>query len=283
MLHVHIGPSPLALGLLVPLALAADFDVCVIGRPGSESPREYGCAGTGRGGRLRYHRVSWFEGPNRPSDLPVDLKDRIGSDEPLLLTCTLRKMIADRRYFVEELLRMRPPSAETLLLPCENAPDSAYEQIATSCQDSGVRALRTVVNRMCIGRKPDIDGRRMVFAHHLGEWLIERPSSASEILAALESADEVEVVDDIEARHDRKLWMVNGAHQALALMARKGSQRILRVRVEAKVAPLAIRTTRKTTTCGVQRKTSRCPHAYRICTERWTTPLRKSTPVSSTT
>ena len=146
-----------------------------------------------------------------------------------MLTCTLRKEIAGRREFVEGILAMRPPGAETMLLPCENAPDGVYEEIANSCRDDGLSVLRTVVNRMCMARDPDIDGRRMVFAHPLGEWLIERPARAGGILSALEAAGEVEVVDDIEARHDRKLWMVNGAHQALALMARKGSQKVLRI------------------------------------------------------
>lgn len=229
MLHVHIGPSPLALGLLVPVTLAAGFDVCLVGRPGSRNQREYGCASTGPGGSLRYHQVDWFESPERPEDLPGDLRARIASPEALLLTCTLRKAIALRRDFVEGLLRMRPEESETLLLPCENAPDSAYEEIALACDGLDVLMLRTVVNRMCIGREPDIDGRRMVFAHPLGEWLIERPAQTETILPALEAREEVSLVDDISARHDRKLWMVNGAHQALALMARKGSRAALRI------------------------------------------------------
>lgn len=229
MLHVHIGPSPLGLGLLVPITLSTGFDVCLVGRPGSENQREYGCAGTGPSGSLSYHTVSWFEGPEEPDDLPTDLLRRIRSNEALLLTCTLRKAIASRQAFVEGTLAMRPPSAETVLLPCENAPDGVYEKIANSCRGDGLSVLRTVVNRMCMARDPDIDGRRMVFAHPLGEWLIERSAMAGEIFSALEVADEVEVVDDIGARHDRKLWMVNGAHQALALMARKGSQKALRV------------------------------------------------------
>lgn len=229
MLHVHIGPSPLGLGLLIPTTLEAGFDVCLIGRPGSRNKREYGCAGTGPGGSLRYHHVNWFEGPERLDDLPEDLRSRSASVEPLLLTCTLRKEIADRRDFVEELLRMRPEGAETVVLPCENAPDGAYEQIAVACQRPGVQMLRTVVNRMCIADDPDSEDRRMIFAHPLGEWLIERPVEQGEILTALEARPEVYVVDDIEARHDRKLWMVNGAHQALALMARKGGQAELRI------------------------------------------------------
>jgi hypothetical protein len=85
------------------------------------------------------------------------------------------------------------------------------------------------VNRMCIGLPADSEGRRVVSAHPLGEWLIERPDSSSELLQALEGVPEVEVVDDIDARHDRKLWMVNGGHQAVALMGRSAGVAALRI------------------------------------------------------
>jgi hypothetical protein len=229
MLHVQIGPSPLALGLLIPSTRAAGFDVCIVGRPGDESPAIYGCAGTGPEGRLRLHRVAWFVGPSTVNDLPNELLERIRSDEPLLLTCTLRDRIAERREFIEALLEMRPEGAETIFLACENAPDAVYEQISDACSNRGVWVLRTVVNRMCIERPRDSYLRRMVFAHELGEWLIEQPPRSSSILTALETVDEVRVVDDIDARLARKLWMVNGAHQALALIAWHANLRALRV------------------------------------------------------
>lgn len=144
----------------------------------------------------------------------------------MLVTCTLRGDIAGRRGFVEELLKERPGGAETLMLACENAPDSAYDEIAAGCPPD-VRVLRTVVNRMCIGLDPDSEGRRMVSAHPFGEWLIEQPAETSSLLDALTATPEVDVVVDIEARHDRKLWMVNGAHQALALIAWDGDARAL--------------------------------------------------------
>jgi hypothetical protein len=220
-LHIHVGPSPLALGLLVPATLIAGFDVCVVGRSGTASPREYVHVGSGRKGRLRYLKVGWFIGPQKAGDLPDELLARIRSEEPLLLTCTLRGAIAERRGFIEEALRERPVEAETLMLACENAPKPGYGQIAGGCE-SHVVTLRTVVNRMCVGLDPDSEGRRTVSAHPLGEWLIERGSSTPTLLGALEGVDDViEIVDDIDGCHDRKLWMVNGAHQALALMAWK--------------------------------------------------------------
>ena len=230
MLHIQIGPSPLALGLLVPITKAAGFAVCIVGRPGDDSPRRYGCAGTGPEGRLGYQAVEWFEGPKSLDDLPADLLARIEVDEPLLLTCTLRDRVDQRRGFIEALLRRRPGNAETVALACENAPHQLYDEIAQICDELGVHYLRTVVNRMCIKRPPDSDGRRMVFAHSLGEWLVERPSQPCSLLDALEQVEEFEVVDDLEARLARKLWMVNGAHQALALIAWEGNTGTLRVR-----------------------------------------------------
>jgi hypothetical protein len=221
-LHIQVGPSPLALGLVVPATLSAGFDVCIVGRPGDRSPLEYGHSGSGPRGRLRYLRVRWFVGPGQLEDLPGDLIEMIRSNEPLLLTCTLRGQIVDRRDFVEELLEARPAEAETMMLACENAPAPVYEEIAAARPE--VVVLRTVVNRMCIGLKNDSAGRRMVSAHPLGEWLVHRGEGAGRVarlLGALETAGAIEIVDDVDGRHDRKLWMVNGAHQALALMARK--------------------------------------------------------------
>jgi hypothetical protein len=147
----------------------------------------------------------------------------------MLVTCTLRDRIVERRSFIEELLRVRPPGSETTLLACENAPDGAYRELADNCKKLDVTFLRTVVNRMCIGRDPDSKGRRIVSAHELGEWLIEWPGAPSYLLEALAEVEEVELVVDIDAHHDRKLWMVNGAHQALALMARYGGTQDLRI------------------------------------------------------
>jgi hypothetical protein len=228
-LHLQIGPSQLALGHLVPSTLAAGFDVCIIGKPGDRSPRKYGVAGSGPKGRLRYHTVQWFVGPDSLDDLPADLLSRIRSAEPALITCTLRDKIAARRPFIEELLAARKGGDETILLACENAPDRIYKEIAAACEAQRVTVLQTVVNRMCIARDRDSKGRRIVSAHELGEWLIERPEGPSALLGSLTIAEGVELVDDIEARHDRKLWMVNGAHQALALMGHEGRTGDLRL------------------------------------------------------
>lgn len=223
MLHLNVGPSALALGLLIPIALDAGFEVCVIGKPGEANPKVFGISGSGRGGRLGFREVGWFEGAHVLQDLPSELVDRIRR-EPLLITASLRQAIRKRYTFIVEVLEHRDVGAETIFLACENAPDPAYDKVRETCQRTGALMLRTVVNRMCVTLDRDSDNRRTVSAHRLGEWLVERPAGErpSTLLNSLSQVEGFELVDDIEARNDRKLWMVNGAHQALALMARQG-------------------------------------------------------------
>lgn len=230
MFHVHLGPSPLALGLLIPCTTAAGFGVCVFGRPGDQSPSQYGLVGTGPEALLTFLKVEAFEGPDGYEDISEDVRQRIASPEPLLLTCTLREMIAERYPLVEGILRARPNGAETILLPCENAPHSTYTDLSQICDLTGALFQRTVVNRMCTERERDSENRRMVSAHPLGEWLIEQPQRPSALLDQLASGvEEVRLVDDYDARKARKLWMVNGAHQALAMMAWDATERTLGV------------------------------------------------------
>lgn len=217
MRHVHIGPSPLALGLLIPCTLAAGFEVFLLGRPGDGGSCEYVQVNT----KTKKHhprQVHAFEGPDRFADLTPALKAAIESDEPLLLTSTLRQSIVERQDLVRSLMSARRDCRETIFVPCENDPHGAYDELEAQCKDMGGLPLRAVVNRMC--RPADRDqGRRVVEAHPLGEWLIESPSLQMPLLDALAVVEEVEIVADYPAREDRKLWMVNGAHQALAVMA----------------------------------------------------------------
>jgi hypothetical protein len=225
MLLLNIGPSALALGLIVPMSIDAGFEVCVVGKPeDKDPPKVFRVSVSGPGGRLEYRAVSWWVGAQTVAELPRDLVDRLESQEELLMTGSLRGAIAERHEFMTEVLRRRPAQAETIVLACENAPHGDYDKVRDACARTGALMLGTVVNRMCIEERRDDDRRRMVSVHRLREWLVERPAGAasSRILQALSAVDGFAVVDDIRARHARKLWMVNGAHQALALAARHG-------------------------------------------------------------
>lgn len=224
MLHLNVGPSALALGLLIPMTLDAGLEVCVICKPGKQSPTDFGISRSGPGGSLTFRKVGWFEGPDKAEHMDAEVQDRIASMEPLLITGSLREAIAKRNSFIVEVLQRRPRGAETVVIACENAPHGGYEMVREACERTGALMLRTVVNRMCVELPCDDKDRRIVSVHPLGEWLVERPrvDTCPKTMEALSDVDGFELVDDIEARHDRKLWMVNGAHQALALMARRG-------------------------------------------------------------
>jgi hypothetical protein len=218
--HVHIGPSPLAHGLLIPATLAAGFSVFLIGRPGASGSTEYVEIDT-RTGEKKMHEVAAFEGPPALTDASMELRSRIGRGEPLLITSTLRDAIVPRRHLVAEILKARPKGAETLFATCENSPHPIYREIEDACADAGAVALRTVVDRMCREEEElDEQGRRVILAHPVGEWLFEAPHKPLPLLEALCAAGGAKAVENYVAHRDRKLWMVNGTHQALALLAR---------------------------------------------------------------
>ncbi len=218
--HVHIGPSPLAHGLLIPATLAAGFSVFLIGRPGASGPAEY-VEIDSRTGEKKTHEIAAFEGPAALADTSMELRSQIGRGEPLLITSTLRDAIVPRRHLVAEILKARPKGAETLFAACENSPHPIYREIEDACVDAGAVALRTVVDRMCLEEEElDEQGRRVILAHPAGEWLFEAPDKPLPVLDAICTAGGAKAVEDYVARRDRKLWMVNGTHQALALLAR---------------------------------------------------------------
>jgi hypothetical protein len=207
------------------MTLDGGFEVCVVGKPGESSAKAFGITGSGPSGRLAYREVTWWEGPTTVEDLPEEVLRRVAGSAPLLITASLREAISARSEFIIEVLGRRPKNAETIMLACENAPHQDYEQVRGACSQAGALMLDTVVNRMCLALENDREGRRMVSAHRLAEWLVQRPggSPLPAILRALAAVNGFEVVGDIDARLARKLWMVNGAHQGLALMARRAN------------------------------------------------------------
>jgi hypothetical protein len=223
--HVQIGPSALAHGLLIPCTLDAGFNVALIGRINGENESEYVLVNSKT--RERSPRVvTLAEGPGSLASASEQLQKLVGSEEPLLITCTLRAAITERRGFVEELLRARPSGTETVFVACENTPNPVYEGLEEICEACGAVSLRTVVNRMCREEAERDKGRRVISAHPLGEWLFEAPPEPLRLLDQLSRVDGVKLVDDYDARKDRKIWMVNGVHLVLALMARAAQRDI---------------------------------------------------------
>lgn len=223
MLCVHFGPGQLGLGFIVERVSAAGFAVCLVGRSGKAESTSYGFSFVGpHSTGLGYPEVEWANGYETVDDLPGAVLTIVASRDPLLITCTLKDGILDRKEFIIELVRRRPADAETVLLACENDPHEAYDEIKETLGDC-VHMPGVVVDRICSWAEPKRDGadRRVVEAHPSGEWLIEHDGRPSKVLEQLCSAALVETVPPpIKPYKDRKLWAVNGVHVVLGVIAR---------------------------------------------------------------
>lgn len=230
MLCVHIGPGPLGLGLVVDQVSEAGFDICLVGPPSrlrvgrerTAERRSYGLGFTSPEQSFAYRDVRWAESCASAEHLPATVRTAISSDESVLITSALGSAISDRVGFIEDLVAMRPLGSETVLLPCENDPAAPYAELARRVGDR-LQVCEVVVDRICSWAEPKFDDfrRRMVRAHDVGEWIIAGSQTPTQALTKLSAARLVSVVrPPIEGWKYRKLWVVNGLHIALGLLAR---------------------------------------------------------------
>jgi hypothetical protein len=242
LLHIHIGASPLAQALILPIGQLAGFRICLVGRPdGDPLPRDnqgypvYQLNWEGTNRREEVRRVDWYCQANSEECLPADVRTALRRyGEPLLLTATLRAGIEQRRPLIEEILKVRPLGAETVVMPCENDIPGSWQAVDVLCRSLGAMYLRPLVNRIAVpyepGRRDSMPrGSRITRTHDLGEWLVSPPSRSSELLGALLRAPEFNVVDDLPARLLRKRHMVNGGHLAVGIRGVMLRRRSLRV------------------------------------------------------
>jgi hypothetical protein len=233
--HVHIGPSPLAKALLLPLSRKAGFAVCVVGRPGGE-PLPLDAAGhptyrlkwEGQDAREEQRTVDWYCEAESVAELPAEVGNALGKRSAVLITATLRDGIRERRRLIEEMLRQRPQGAETIVMPCENSVPGDWQAVRSLCDELGATYLQPLVNRIALPLEPHGPDSRTTRTHNLGEWLVAPPQRKSRILEALAVNDEFDVVEDLEVRMQRKLFMVNGAHLALGIRGALLGRRSLR-------------------------------------------------------
>jgi len=149
---------------------------------------------------------------------------------PVLITATLRKEgIEARAPLIAELLAPREPGAETVVMPCENDVPPRWRAIEAACPARGATCLRPLVNRISVPVDGLAAGARTTRTHHLGEWLVGPSERRLEIVDALSLNACFGVVDDLEMRLKRKLYMVNGAHLALGIRGAMLGRRSLRV------------------------------------------------------
>lgn len=222
-LAVHLGPGPLGLGLVVDVLLRQGFDVCLIGKPEGKEHKEYWLAFADPDRGLQSRQVQWACNPRDVQGLGDDVTVRLRTDSSVLITCALGDKAAERDSLLREILALRPAGAETVLLACENEPDEIYAAIAQGFPD--VYYCACVVDRICSRDKPEIDseGRRRLLVHSVAQWVIRQPQGRPHhVIEQLADADEVVATDQpLDAHKARKLWVVNGVHLLLALLARK--------------------------------------------------------------
>jgi hypothetical protein len=222
-LHVHIGPGKLGLGLVVAGATEAGLDSHLIASKDSSWVRdEYRIALTGeRSTRLRVIDTSRAVSV---ADLADSTRQRIAENhgEAMLITTAVGAAMEDCVDLIVELAELHAGSGarERVFIACENNLGQCYQGLVDRLQEHGVDCRSTMVNRICPERQPAHDDAAIVVrADPYAEWMIEG-EIGGEALGRLGDLPFVTFVPDVEPFQLRKLWMVNGGHLALGLMGR---------------------------------------------------------------
>lgn len=221
--HIHFGPSKLALGLILPILFEVGMPTHLIGRPGKEETPAFGVSLEPHW-PLQFYPLASFNGPRSLEELDPEIHVTLDCDGPLLITSTLREAILERHALIREILAARGPEAETVFIACENSPHPRYDDLRKEFEPKGVQFPSTVVNRICPRFLDNDNGRRIVRAHELGEWMIEAPSRPGVVASLLDKSDLVSFHSrkELVARERRKRWLVNGGQLYVALLAHEG-------------------------------------------------------------
>jgi hypothetical protein len=198
------------------------MEVHLVGKPGPDSIPRFGVSLV-PGVPVAFHDVATFTGPETFKAAKEELREAVGRDGPLLITCTLRDGILDRYQFLREVLLARG-GGETVFIACENSPHEAYERLRDEFEPGGVRFLDTVVNRICPKFIRTSGSRRIVRAHKLGEWMVGAGPGESEVVDRLTASKLVLLEQDLEPFERRKRWQVNGGQLLLGLLAHEGGK-----------------------------------------------------------
>jgi hypothetical protein len=199
--------------------------VCLVGRSGGDPERTtFGLTGDHHASGSSYREVRWATNARTLRELPDEVQAGVAGHQPLLITAALGSGIAQAAPLIEELASARPPAAETVLLACENDPGSEYEALAGRHADR-LTYSSCLVDRICgwpSSGQRDHAQRRVVVHNATGEWIIPVVGPCPAVLARLRRAPLVRVLNGrIDGWKARKLWIVNGLHIVLALIARR--------------------------------------------------------------
>jgi hypothetical protein len=236
--HIHVGPSPLGLGLPVAVSLGvAGLETHIVGKPYCRHPNYFSRTVYYRSGSQTVESripVASFTSANEDV-IPPEIASAVSGAAFVLITVSLRDAVADRAGLILRVIDQIPLSAEVVFIACENTLTDAHKSLIEALP-SRVRHLRCVVDRVCTWEaRADSQRRppepRHVVYHEVGEWVIEQPASASKLTRLLGSSPEVRFVAacDLHQYEARKAWFVNGMHTDFAIRGRAANQPDLRL------------------------------------------------------
>jgi len=226
--HMHIGPGRLGLGLVVAAGLEAGLDVHLVTRKASSLPASarFKVLEKGDDGEKRVALpIVKVSKADTMEALPEEVQ-RLACHAPELLVTisATTKGLEERQAFLLALAGSRASSssaATTVFIPCENDPGECYSDLKARLEELGVECRDTMVNRLCPELHVDeADGVHEVVVDEMAEWVIQGGTNHQLALRALEALSYVEFVPDVRPYETRKRWLVNGAHLALAILAR---------------------------------------------------------------
>lgn len=228
--HLHIGAGRLGLGLIAATGVQAGLELHVLDKPRTDGAPErlrveLQLRGEDGERRLSPYETASLSCGTTVGDLRPAARAALLQTPHLLVTTAVRtEGVAVCGPFLLELARLRadsPHARTTTFIAGENDPGRTYGELKAALAALGVDCRDTMVNRLCpsvvVGATPEV---RLVTVDTLAEWVIAgAPTGAA--LEALATVDYVRFVDEIEPYEVRKRWLVNGAHLALAIFARR--------------------------------------------------------------
>ncbi|HWP38032.1 MAG TPA: hypothetical protein VNL18_10815, partial [Gemmatimonadales bacterium] len=247
---MHLGSGALGLGFVAYLGRRAGLNVVLANRrQGSGSFRRNESLKLTRRYRIdvvgEIPSSEWVQVQEllyTDSDIE-ELLARVSDPSTILLTTALKDGLARTVPVISRLIEARvqaAPQSPLFVIACENRLDSTWlrTQITEHAGvdpsvDHTVHFLPCVADRICSEVRYDEDSQYVfVMAEPYARWTIEKTHHTAPLEQALRNLAEegvVEFVGDIAPYRTRKLWLVNGPHLVLAILARKAGEPRLNV------------------------------------------------------
>ena len=228
--QIHIGAGQLGLGLVMTSARAAGMEAHLVNRTTGglgRSPSFAVIESTVDGGAARCElEPASFSLADHVEELHQSALAAIDEADHLLITTTVTTSgVRDCQGLLTGIAQRRGArrdhrGAGADFIACENDPGPHFKDLTEALAELGVRCLPTVVDRLC-AYETDTPDLRVVRADAEADWAIEAASPSPGLAALADGAPHVRLVDDVTPLKQQKLWLVNGAHLALGIWARR--------------------------------------------------------------